>query len=177
MMAVMVGIAVMPVPVMRPAVVGVPPSGPIAPIPRRMPCVPSVAPKPVIDNRSVDINRLYHIVGAIYIFVAYHLNGYHIFLVFLHVDGCHVLIDILCENRLQDNQTLVTFTGLYHAQVIHFSVSVQIQIAECAVRLVELHLELLKVLSFRKELSYNLQVESFRDVCTLGGDSHRLFRP
>jgi hypothetical protein len=40
-------------------------------------------------------------------------------------------------------------------------VSIEIKIAECAVWVVERHLELLKVFSFRKELSYDLQVQSF----------------
>ena len=53
----MIGIAVMPIPVVCPAAVCVPPSGVIAPVPRTCPCVPCIAPEPIVDNRSINIYR------------------------------------------------------------------------------------------------------------------------
>ena len=174
---VMIGVAAMPVPVMCPASVCVPPSRPVTPVPRRMPCVPCVRPEPIVDDRTIDIHRLYHVVRTIDILVANYLNGNLVLLVFLHVYGGYVLEDILRQHRLQYDQTLVTLTGLYDTKVIDLPVAVQIQVTERAVGVVEHRLELLQVLSLCEQFSYNLQIESFRDVGTLCGDSHCLFRP
>ena len=173
----MESIAVVPVPVMRPTAVCVPPTRIIAPVPRRLPCVPVRSPEPVVYNRSIDIYRLDDIVGSIDIFVAYHLYFYLVLFVFLYVYGGYVLEYILCQNSLKNDQPLVSFSCLHYAQVIDLPVSVEIQVTECAVRVVEHRLELLQVLSLRKQLSYDLQIESFRDVRTIGGNSDRFVRP
>lgn len=115
MVMMMESVAVMPVPVMCPAVVCVPPTRVITPVPRTMPCVPCVAPEPVVDNRTVDINRFDDIVRTIYVLVTYHLNAYFVLLVFLYIDRGNVLIDIFGENSLQYDQTLVSFACLYYA--------------------------------------------------------------
>lgn len=174
---VMIGVATMPIPVMCPASVCVPPSRPITPVPRAVPCVPCVRPEPVVDHRTIDINRLYHVVCTIDILVANYLNGNLVLLVFLHIYGGYVLEDILRQHRLQNDQTLVTLAGLYDTKIIDLPVAVQIQVTERAVRVVEHRLELLQVLSLCEQFSYNLQIESFRDVGTLSGNSNCLFRP
>ena len=115
MVMMMESVAVMPIPVVCPAVVCVPPTRVITPVPRTMPCVPCVAPEPVVDNRTVDINRFDDIVRTIYVLVTYHLNAYFVLLVFLYIDRGHVLIDIFVENSLQYDQTLVSFACLYYA--------------------------------------------------------------
>ena len=164
----MESIAVMPVPVMCPASVYIPPARIIIPIPRRCPCVPVRSPEPVVYNRSIDIYRLDDIVGSIDVFVAHYLYFHLVFLVFLHIYRGYILVDILCQNSLKNYQTLVAFAGLYYAQVINLPVAVQIQITERAVGVVQHRLELFQVLSLRKQLSYDLQIESFRDVRTVG---------
>jgi hypothetical protein len=126
-----------------------------------MPCVPHIAPKPIVDDRTIDIYRLYDVVRAIDIFVADHLNAHVVRIVFLQIYRSYVLVDILRQYGLQYDQAFVAFACLHHAQIIHFSVSVEIKIAERTVRVVKHRLELLKVLSLRKKLSYNLQVQSF----------------
>ena len=108
-------IAVMPVPIVCPAVVRVPPVRVISPVPRTMPCVPCVAPEPIVDNRSVDIYRFDDIVGAVYVLVTYYLNAYLVLLVFLYVYRGNILIDIFGENCLQYDQALVSFACLYYA--------------------------------------------------------------
>jgi hypothetical protein len=174
---VMIGVATMPIPVMCPASVRVPPSRPITPVPRAVPCVPCVRPEPIVDDRTIDVNRLYHVVRTIDILVAYYLNGYLVMLVFLYIYRGYVLEDILRQHRLQNDQTLVTLAGLYDTKIIDLPVAVQIQVTERTVRVVEHRLELLQVLSLCEQFSYNLQIESFRDVGTLSGNSNCLFRP
>ena len=170
-------IAATPVPVMCPAVVYIPPTRIVTPIPRTTPCKPGIAPKPVVDNRSIDIHRLDDIVGTIHILVANYLNGHFVLLVFLYIYGGYILKYIFSQDSLKNDQTFVTFARLNYAQIINLSVSVQIQITECAVRVIEHRLELFQVLSLRKQLSYDLQIESFRDVRTVGRNRDCFIRP
>jgi hypothetical protein len=130
-------IAVMPVPIMCPTVMCVPPSRPVAPIPGTMPCKPKITPEPIIDNRSIHIYRLDDIVVTIDVLIAHYLNGYIVrSLIPDDIDRRYVLIDIFRKDRLQNDQTLVAFSGLYYAQVVHLSVAVQVQITERAVGVV-----------------------------------------
>jgi hypothetical protein len=170
-------VAVVPVPVVCPTCVSVPPSRPVAPVPGTVPCIPCVAPEPVIYDRTVNIYRFDDVFRTVNVFIANYLNAYLVLLVFLHVDRRYVLIDIFRQNGLQNDQSLVAFACLYYAQIIHLTVSVQVEVAECAVRVVEHRLELFQVLSLCKKLSYNLQVQALGDVRTVGGNGYRLFRP
>jgi hypothetical protein len=142
-----------------------------------MPCYPSGSPEPVIYNRTINVHRFDDIVGTIYILIADYLYRDLLILVFLNVYGSYVLVDIFGEYSLQNDQSFVALTGLYYAQIIHLSVSVEIEVAECAVGVVEHRLELLEVFSFCKKLSYHLQVQSFRDVRTVGRNRHCLVCP
>lgn len=148
---VMVGIAMMPVPVMCPTAVNVPPSRVIPPVPGAVPCYPCRAPKPVVDNRSVYIYRLDDIARTVYVLVSDDLH-FHIVLrfVFLYVYRGHILVDILCQDRLQYNQSSASFTSLYHAQIVHLTVAVQIQVTERTVRVVQHRLKLFQVLRLSK---------------------------
>lgn len=174
---VMIGVAVMPVPIVCPTVMCVPPARPITPVPRTVPSVPCVAPEPIVDQGPIDIYGFYDVVRTIYILVADYLNGNLILLIFLYVYRGYILEDILCQHRLQNDESLVTLTRFHNADVIHLSVTVQVQVTERTVRVVEHRLELFQVFSICEQFSYHLQIESFRDVRTLGGDRDRLLCP
>ena len=164
----MVSVAVMPVPIVCPTVVNVPPTRVISPVPGRMPCVPCIAPEPIIDHRTIDIYGFDDIVRTIDVLVAYYLNGYLVIRIFLNIYRSHILVDIRCKNGLENHEAFVAGTGLDHTQVVHLSVTVEIQITERAVRVVQHILELFQVLSFCKQFSYNLQIESFGDIRIIG---------
>lgn len=170
-------VAATPIPIMRPAVMYVPPSGPITPVPRAVPCEPKITPEPVVYYRTVNEYRLDDIVGSIYVLVTYYLYAYLVLLVFLNVDRGYVLIDIFREDSLQNDQSLVSLTRLYYAQVIYLTVAIQVEVAERAVRIVEHRLELFQILRLSKQFSYNLQVQAFRDVRTVSRNCYCLFRP
>ena len=93
-------VAAMPVPVVCPAAVCVPPAGVITPVPRTRPCIPCVAPEPIVDNRSENIYRLYDVVLTVHILVANYLNRYLVVLVFLYIYRGYILEDILRKNGL-----------------------------------------------------------------------------
>lgn len=97
---VMIGIAVMPIPVMCPAAVCVPPTGVVSPVPRTRPSIPCIAPEPIVDNRSENIYRLYYVVLTVHILVADYLNRNLVVLVFLDIYRGYILEDILRQNRL-----------------------------------------------------------------------------
>ena len=176
-MVVMIRVAVMPVPVMCPAAVNIPPARVIAPIPRTLPCVPVRTPEPVVDNRPVHIYRFDDVVDAVHVLIAYHLYRHIVRFVFLHIDGSNVLINILCEDSLQYDEPLVALARFHYAQVVHLTVTVEVEVTERAVWVVQHRLELFQVLSLCKQLSYNLQIESFRDVRTVGRYRDRFVCP
>ena len=66
----------------------------ITPVVRRVPCHPSRTPEPVVDNRTVQINRFNNIVLTINVSITYHLHGDRLVLFALHINGCHVLVNI-----------------------------------------------------------------------------------
>lgn len=134
----------------------IPPTRVISPIVRTAPCVPTGAPEPIIYYRTIDVNGLDDVVGAIYILVAYYLNGNLVLLVFLYVDGRYILEDVFREDSLQYDEPLVAFAGLYDTQVIHFAVSVEIEVTERTVGVVEKILELLQVLCLSEQFRYHL---------------------
>lgn len=108
-------VAMVPVPVMCPATVNIPPTRVITPIPRTVPSVPIRTPEPIVDERSIDVHRLDDVVDAIYVLIADYLYRHIVRFVFLHIDGGNVLVNILCEDSLQNDESLVAFTRLYHA--------------------------------------------------------------
>lgn len=119
-----------------------------------MPCVPRRAPEPIVDHRTVDIYGFDHVVGTIDIFVTYDLHRYVVSLVFLYVDSGYILVDILSQNSLQDHHALVAFPYLYYADVVHFSVAIEVEVVVELARVVECFLKLLEVLSLSKQVSY-----------------------
>ncbi len=80
-----------------------------------MPCVPTRTPEPIVDNRSENVDGLYHVVRSIDILIADYLNGNLVLLVFLYIYRGYVLEDILRENSLQHDKTLVAFARLHYA--------------------------------------------------------------
>lgn len=177
-MAVMPMIAMMPVAIVRPAVPVVPPMGIEIPVVRRGPTYPERIPEPVVDIRTVDIYRLYHIVSTIDIFITYDLGGHFTgYLIFLDIDGCYVLEDIFGENGLYDNEVLVVGRGLYHAQVINYTIAVEVKIRESRIGVIEKRFELLNVLHCTEERSHRFQVERLAYIFAVGSDGDRLICP
>lgn len=143
-------VAVTPIPVALPACVVVPPVRVIPPVPGAIPCYPVRTPEPIVDHRPVHVHGLDDIICTIDVLVADHLYADLARVVFLHVYGGYVLVDILGKDSLQHNQSLVAFTRLHYAQVIHLTVAVEVEVTERAIRVVEHRLELLQVLSLCK---------------------------
>lgn len=106
-MVIMVPIAVIPIQEWINAMERMPPMWIISPIVWRMPTYPRRPPEPIVDHWTIDIYRLDDIVLTIDILITNHLHGDLILLVFLHKDRSHILVDILCQDGLDNHQVAV----------------------------------------------------------------------
>lgn len=159
-MAVMPVVATIPIYVPGAAMPTMPPVRVIAPVPRRCPTNPERIPEPIVDVRTVDIYGFDDVVRAVDIFVTYHLRSdLTCALVFLYIYGCHILEYILCQHGLDNHKVFVAGRGLHYAEVIHYSVTVQIQVGESGVGVVEECFELLHVLDCAEQCSHRFQIE------------------
>ena len=153
-------VAAMPVRMVRTAVPAMPPVRIISPIPGRCPACPEGVPEPVVDVRTVDIHRLYHVVRTVYVLITDHLGGdFTCRFIFLYIYRGNILEHILCQYSLDNNQVLVVSGCLYHAQIIHHSVTVQVKIGKSGVRVIEHGFELLNVLNRAEQCSHRLQIK------------------
>lgn len=155
-------IAVVPIYIRCDAVVGVPPAGPVVPVVRRVPAHPVGAPEPIVDVGAIDINGLDDVVGAIDVLIADDLHGNTLCIrVFLHENGGYVLIDVLCQHRLNDHEVAAAVSGLDDTQVVHLPVSVEVEVGEGRVGVVEHLFELFEVFGLPEQRCHRLQVEVF----------------
>lgn len=145
----------------------------IAPVVGRMPSHPRRSPEPVVDDGAVEIDRLNDVVLAVQVRVAYHLDGNCSVLLALHIDGSHVLIDILCQHRLQYNQAVLALAHFDDAQIIHVSVTVEVEVVQMAFFGIEFLLKLLKVVHFSEQGGYCTEVEVLGNVLTGRGNGNR----
>jgi hypothetical protein len=115
-MVVVVPIAMIPINEWIYAMIWMPPSWPITPIVRRMPTYPRWSPEPIVDIRTIDINRFDDIVGTIDILIAYDLDCDLIgLLIFFYKDRCYILVDIFSQNCLDNHQVAIVVGSFYHA--------------------------------------------------------------
>ena len=99
----------------------------ISPIIRRIPNRIIRTPKPTVNNRCVDINRLYNIVVAINIRIADNLNNGFIVL-FCNNQRGNVLKNISCQDRLNDNDMSILVWYFQYPEVINLPIIVQIKV-------------------------------------------------
>jgi hypothetical protein len=113
---IMVPIAMIPIYKWIYAIVWSPPMRIISPVVWRMPTYPRCTPKPIINQRSMNIYRFNNIVRTIDVFITYQLyrNGLGCF-IFLYKDRCHILVYILCQHSLNNHQMAIAICCLYHA--------------------------------------------------------------
>ena len=171
---VVVPIAVIPIQERIYAIVWTPPTWPIAPIIWRVPTNPRCSPKPIINQWSIDIYWFDDIIGTIDILVAHHLHSNLVIGILLDEDRCHILIDILSQYGLDDHKVAVVIGSLDDAQIVHFSIAIEVEVGECRVWIIEQLLKLLQVFGLSKEGCYGLEIEVFRYIGRSGSDSHRL---
>lgn len=103
---------------------------PISPIPWRYPACPNRCPEPIINQRAIDVMRLYDIRFAVDVGITYDLNRRVSGFILLYIDTGDILVDILCQNSLNQNQVSAIAFHLHNTQVIYIAVTIQVQIGD-----------------------------------------------
>ena len=171
---VVVPIAVIPIQERIHAIVWTPPTWPIAPIIWRVPAYPRCSPEPIINQWSIDIHWFDDIIGTIDILIAHHLYGDLVIGILLYEDRGHILVNILSQYSLNNHEVAVIIGSLNDAQIVHFSIAIEVEVGECRIRIIELLLKLLQVFGLSKEGCNRLKIEVFGYVGRSGSDWHRL---
>ena len=123
----MMPITMLPIQMMRYAVIRMPPYRPIIPIERRMPCYPRWSPKPIVNHRTIYVYGLNNVISTIYIFITYHLHCYRLRLwVFLYKNRSYILINILCQHRLDNHQVAILVCCFYNTQIVYIAISIKV---------------------------------------------------
>ncbi len=68
----------------------------------------------------------------------------------------------------------VVFGCLYHTQIIHLTIAIEVEVRDTVVRVVQFLLKLLEVLCLTKERCNGFQIEVRRDIAIRGGHRNRL---
>ncbi len=137
-----------------PTGIGRVPTRPVTPVPRRSPTNPSRSPKPIVNNRSIDIYWFDNVVGTIYILVTYHLYRYFLVSLVLHINRCHILENIFSQYGLYQYQMVIAIFGFYDTKIIHRTISVQVQVAQVSLFGVQFFLKLFQVFYFAEQVSH-----------------------
>ena len=166
---VMVVVDMMPIVVHQPYIVCIPIGWVVSPIVRRMPCVPSRSPKPVINDRCIDIYRFDDIIGSINIFITdYLLCSF----VTLYIDTCYVLENIFCQNGLQHNKMCIPIARFDNTQIVNLSVSVQVEVGDTVLWVIDLILKIFQVFCLPKHICDCLQIKVRSDVAVVGSNGN-----
>ena len=84
------------------------------------------------------------------------------------------MIDILSQYGLDDHEVAVVIGSLNDAQIVNFSIAIEVEVGECRIRIIEQLLKLLQVFGLSKEGCNRLKIEVFGYVGRSGSDCHRL---
>ena len=84
------------------------------------------------------------------------------------------MVNILSQYSLDDHEVAVVIGSLDDAQIVHFSIAIEVEVGECRIRIIEQLLKLLQVFGLSKEGCNRLEVEVFGIVGRSGSDCHRL---
>jgi hypothetical protein len=96
---------------------------------------------------------------------------------FLNLDGGHILIFILFQSYLQNDQICVGLRVLgVDVDVVYLTVTVEIEVVDLCLRIVELLLKLFEILRFAEQLRHNIEVKPLSDFGGRGNNGD-LLRP
>ena len=157
-----------------PAMIGMPPTRPVAPIPGRIPANPVGAPEPVINDRYIEVCGLDDIVCSVDVLVTDHLHNNLVVSIFLHIDGGYILKNVFCQNGLQQNQVFVAVCRFYNTQIINLAVAIQVEVGYMQLFAVEFLLKFFQISTLTEECSNGLEVQILRYVLVGGANRNRL---
>ncbi len=137
----------------------------IAPIVWRNVASVGRSPKSCIDYGRCYVNRFYDIILTIYVWVSHNLHAYALGGRFLiYKNGRHILIQIFGQYGLYNNHVHIVFHGLYHTQVIHLSIAVQIQIGNLCIFAVDSGFKICQIFRFAKNIRNAIKIQIVADI-------------
>ena len=142
---------------------------PVAIVIRRSPRVIRRSAEDVPHWRTLDEDRSNHIVVTIQIRVSDDFHEEFVSLPFGN-QRSHVLEDRWREASLNKESVTVTLTYLYHAQIVHPSVAVEVEVINHVTAGVENALELLHAVGLRESRCHRLEIQIERPVVVERGD-------
>lgn len=136
----------------------------VTPVPRR-------APWPVIrscqigkDRRCGHIYRLYYVLWTVDVIGTDHLHIIRVCAAHFGHQGCNILIYVWCKYCLDHKHVSPAVNCLHHAQIVHVSVAVEVQVGQHVLRIVDKILKILYVCRLGKGRADGLQVQIQRSV-------------
>lgn len=143
--------------------------GEVTPVVGRRPALVARAAQVVVHSRRLVVNGLNDIGIAVDIRRTdnLHVGGG---VVHFHYQRCHVLVDIGSQNGLDNEYVGIALQGLHHAQIIHVTIAVQVEVGYHVVVGVQDLLELLYRTGLCEGGAYCLQVQIERDVAGYRGN-------
>lgn len=126
------------------------------------------APEEIEDYRNCHVGWFDHVVGAIDVAIAYDLNHGLVVLLFLNDDGSNILVDILCQNSLDENNVSIVVRQLYNTHVVNVAVAVEVKVRHLSIVVVDTTFKVLQGSCFAKDIGDSTKVEVFADVL-IGG--------
>lgn len=141
----------------------------MVPVPRRRPRTIFLHQEMAEDLRRHNISRFHNIVRTVDIRRTDNLyiglsNGRH-----LCHHRSHILIDISRQYGLNKEHVRIAVHGLQHAQIIYITVTVQVQVRQHIIGVIQQRLKLLYRSGLRKSSTYRLQIQIQRYIRTDGG--------
>lgn len=134
------------------------------PVVRRIPAVIEWAPEEVENQRNSHVGRLDHVVCTIDVAIAYDLNHGLVVFLFLHDDGGNILIDILCQNGLDEDDVSVVVWQLHYTHIVNVAVAVEVKIGNLSIVVVDTTFKVLQCSCFAEDVGDGTKVEVFADV-------------
>lgn len=134
------------------------------PVVWRVPAVIEWTPEEVEDDRNSHVGRLDHVVGAIDIAITYDLNHGLVVFLFLHDDGGNILVDILCQNGLDEDNVSIVVWQLHYAHIVNVTVAVEVKVGNLSVVIVDTAFEVFQCSCFAEDVGDGTKVEVFADV-------------
>lgn len=120
------------------------------------------------DQRPCDEHGLDDVFGTVDVGCAHNLYVAGLCVGHLCDDGGHILIYVGREDGLDHEHVVVALYGLHHTEIVHITVTVQVEVAEHVRRVVDQVLEFLHCGGLCEGCTYCLEVEVERDV-VIGG--------
>ena len=144
----------------------------IAVVVRRPPYNISRTSVHIPHHRTLDEHRTYHIVRSIEPTVTHHLYIQGVRTIFGD-ERSHILKHRRSQTGLDEQGVIITAVGLYHAQIVNPSVTIEVEVVDHIPARIEQPFELLHATRLCKSRSDSVEIQIEREVVVVVGHRYR----